>query len=235
MRDEPALRRQWALICALTSRRRPLTVREMAGEAGVSLKTVRRDLELFRSVGFPLEESTGEYGRKTWKITGTGGGPPLSFAFDEAAALYLGRRLLDPLAGTPFGEAARSAFQKIRAALGPTALEYLARFASVFHHTGFHTHDYARRNGLIADLQVAIEDGKTVNLLYRSERATRPSYREVHPYGLVQHGGALYLVALDPVAERVKHYKVDRIDDAEVTGMACRRPEGFDLADHLRS
>src|SRR4051812_5943543 len=107
MPEEPPLRRQWILLKALASRHYGLTVRGMAAEVGVSEKTIRRDLDTFRSVGFPLEETVGEYGRKTWRIKEDGNHPPLSFSFDEAIALYLGRRLLEPLAGTLFWEAAQ--------------------------------------------------------------------------------------------------------------------------------
>lgn len=125
MRSETSLRRQWIVLRALSSRHYGLTVREMAEEMGVTEKTIRRDLDTFRGAGFPLEETIGEYGRKTWRIKGTGGQPPLSFSFEEAIALDLGRRLLEPLSGTVFWEAARCAFQKLRAALGPKALDYL--------------------------------------------------------------------------------------------------------------
>ena len=80
--------------------------------------------------------------------------------FDEAVALYLGRRLLDPLAGTAFGDAARRAAEKVRATLGRAAMEYLDRFAGFFHATAFGAHDYARRTEVIDALLVAIEDGR---------------------------------------------------------------------------
>ena len=53
--------------------------------------------------------------------------PPaeLSFTWDEAAALYLGRRLLEPLMGTIFWQAARAAFKKIQAVLEPAPRAYL--------------------------------------------------------------------------------------------------------------
>jgi len=234
VRDESSLRRQWLLLKALSSRRLGLTVREMAEELGVVDKTVRRDLSLFRSVGFPLEESVGEFGRKTWRIA-VGTRPALSFTFDEAVALHLGRRLLAPLAGTAFGDAARRAADKIRATLGRPALEYLDLFAGFFHATAFGSHDYARRNDVIDAVLVAVEDGRAVRLLYRSERETAPSHREVHPCGLIYHAGALYLAALDPGQGRIKHYKVDRIEDAEALDRPSRRPAEFDATAHLAS
>lgn len=232
MRDERSLRRQWILLRALSSRRIGLTVREMAAEVGAAEKTIRRDLALFRRVGFPLEESVGEYGRKTWRIASVGGQPP-SFGFDEAAALYLGGRLLDPLAGTPFGAAARSAAAKVRAMLGRSALEYLDRFAGHFHLTAVDAHDYTRHAELIDGLQVAIEDGHAVQLRYRAEREASATDREVHPLGWIYHRGALYLIALDPAAGRVKHYKVDRVEAATTLERRFLRPEGFEAESHL--
>jgi predicted DNA-binding transcriptional regulator YafY len=233
--DEPALRRQWILLKTLSNRHQGLTVREMAADLGVNQKTIRRDLDLFRGLGFPLEDAVGEFGRKTWRIKGGGNQPPLSFSFDEAVALHLGRRLLEPLAGTLFWDAARRASQKVQASLGRVALDYLDRFSGFFHHTAFGTHDYSKRAELIDTLQLAIEDGKAVRILYRSERAAGPAGRDVSPYGLIYHRGALYLIALAAGEGKVKHFKLDRIEAAEVSTSPSVRPEGFDLATHLGS
>jgi predicted DNA-binding transcriptional regulator YafY len=205
----------------------------MAGEAGVTEKTIRRDLDLFRSVGFPLEEEAGEFGRKTWRMRREPTGPPLAFSTDEAAALFLCRRLLEPLAGTLLWEAVQNALSKVRATLSPLALDYLSTLDRVLFSTTSGAHDYSARGETIDLLQVSIEDRKCVRLLYRSERSVEASWREVHPYGLVQHRGALYLVALDPAMERVKHYKVDRIEDAEDCPTPFRMPPGFALEHHL--
>ena len=216
MPDDSSRRRQWLLLKALSSRRLGLTVREMAADLGVTDKTIRRDLALFRGLGFPLEERVGEFGRKTWRIVGARDQPPLAFRYDEAIALYLGRRMLDPIAGTPFWEAAGNAFRKIRAVLGDGALAYIDRFSGLFHRTGVGLHDYASQSELIGDLLVAIEDGKQTRLRYRSEGMAEATDRVVHPYGLIDHRGALDLVALDPQDGKLKHDKVGRIEAAEV-------------------
>src|SRR5580698_9408562 len=101
MPDETSMIRQWKLIRMLSARRYGLTIREMAREMKVGDRTIRRDLGLFRSVGFRLEETSGDRGCKTWRIPDEQGHPPLTFTFEEAAALYMGRQFLEPLAGTP--------------------------------------------------------------------------------------------------------------------------------------
>ena len=234
MRVETAMLRQWSILITLSARRLGATVRELAADAGVTEKTIRRDLNHLR-VGFPIEEEVGEFGRKTFRITDSGKLPPLRFSLDEAVALYLGRRLMEPLAGTPVWDAAQNAFRKIQATLGPTAREYLARFGMLFHQTAVGRHDYGARTEVIDDLQFAATELRVTRILYRSEGAAEPVYRDLHPYGLIHHRAALYLVARDRDVEKVKHYKIDRIEDVEVGPAFFRRPPDFDLGDHLRS
>lgn len=109
MARESALVRQWTLLRVLSDRHEGAAVRDLAAEMRVSQRTVHRDLETFQAVGFPLEEIVEEFGRKRWCLDPAKTQVSLGFTFDEAIALYLGRRFLDPLAGTVFWEAAQRA------------------------------------------------------------------------------------------------------------------------------
>ena len=109
MSENAPLVRQWILLRRLSSHRLGLTVREMADELHVNQKTIRRDLETFQQAGFPLEEIPQDHGRKAWRLAPDRNPPGLNFAYDEALALYLGRRFLEPLAGTPFWTASQPA------------------------------------------------------------------------------------------------------------------------------
>jgi predicted DNA-binding transcriptional regulator YafY len=70
MASDPQIIRQWLLLTLLASRRQGLAVRELAEELNVGEKSIRRDLETLRGVGFALEETVGERGRKTWRLPG---------------------------------------------------------------------------------------------------------------------------------------------------------------------
>jgi predicted DNA-binding transcriptional regulator YafY len=233
MPDIPPLIRQWTILRALAAHDQGVTVREMAERMGVNQKTIRRDLELFRDLGFPLEEVVGGRGKKTWRMASDFSQPPLAFSFDEAVALYLGRRFLEPLAGTLFWEAAQRAFRKIHATLGRQALEYLEQFHLLFHSTAFGAGDYSRKAELIDALMVAIEDRKAVHIAYQSQRSTEPATRDVYPYGLAYHKGSLYLIAFAPEHGEIRHYKVDRMEEVEVSKFPFRRPADFDVREHL--
>ena len=233
MADQLPLVRQWVLLRTLCSRHYGVTIKDMVHELGVSEKTIRRDLETFQAAGFPLKEVVGEFGRKTWHIEAGKAEPGLNFAYDEAIALYLGRRFLEPLAGTMFWEAAQRAFKKIRATLGADALKYIDQFGTMFHQTMVGAGDYTKKAELIDELMVGIEDRKAVFITYQSLRATEPVTYDIYPYGLIYHRGALYLVGRSPQREEICHWKVSRIEDAEVTKVHFQRPEDFDLQQHL--
>ncbi|NLX96741.1 MAG: WYL domain-containing protein [Rhodopirellula sp.] len=232
MAEQLALVRQWLLLRTLSARRYGCTVKELAEEAAVSEKTVRRDLITFQQAGFPLQETVCPRGLKRWKLDITAE-PALTFTFDEAVALYLGRRLMEPLAGTLFWEAAQRAFRKVRAMLGGERLKYVDRFAAMFHQTSPGAGDYSNHGEIIDQLVLGIEDRRAVFLTYQSLRATESVTYDAYPYGLIYHRGSLYLVGWSPDHGEIRHWKVDRIENAEVTEFPFQRPDDFDLAAHL--
>ncbi len=234
MTDEPSLIRQLILLRILETRRYGVTIKEIARELGVTQRTIHRDFERFRLLGYQIVESTGDHGRKSWRLADAGKMPPLVFTWDEALVLYLGRQLLEPLAGTTLWEAAHTAMRKIRASLTEQWLEYLDGFAGIFHWSQRGTADYAAKAEIIDTLMVAIEDCQTTRITYQSQHADEPAPREVHPYSLTRHKtGALYLVAFAPEHKQVRSYKVNRIAAVEPQKRKFERPPDFDAAKHL--
>ncbi len=199
----------------------------------VGEKTIRRDIEAFQIVGFPVIETSGQFGRKSYRIAPERNQPGMAFAFDEAIALYLGRRFLEPLAGTMFWEAAQRAFKKIRATLGKEALKYVDQFAAMFHRTMVGAGDYSQKADLIDDLMVAIEDHRAVFITYQSLRATEPVTYDIYPYGLTYHRGSLYLVGHAPQHDAIRHWKVDRIEEVKLEELRFNRPRDFNLSEHF--
>jgi len=233
MAEQLPLVRQWTILRTLSARRLGVTVKELSQEMRVNEKTIRRDLETFQTLGFPLKERVGKFRRKHWRLEAGDNAFGLAFAFDEALALYLGRRFLDPLAGTMLWEAAQRAFRKIRAMLSADALRYIDRFSGLFHQTMVGAGDYAKHSATIDNLMVGIEDCRAVFITYQSMRATEPVTYDIYPYGLIYHRGALYLVGRSVQRDEICHWKVTRIEAAELTPVHFQRPEGFDLRQHL--
>ena len=234
MSDSAPLLRQWTLLRILSARRQGVTLKELSQEAGVSSKTIQRDLNLLRRLAFPITETVGEFGRKYWKLDGTGGVPALGFTLDEAAALYLGRQFLEGLAGTFFWSAANSAFRKIQASLGEPAVRYLGKLASAVYLNTHSLTDYSRRAELIDQLMVAIEDRRLTVITYQSLRSTEPvTLYDIHPYALVHHRGALYVIGWSKDHNAIRVFKVDRITAVDVLKLQFERPADFDPEKYL--
>jgi len=234
MSHESPLTRQWILLRILSSRRYGATAKELAEELEVSLKTVRRDLTALQTAGLPVEEVVLDRGLKRWRIDPQRWQVAMGFAFDEAVALYVARRLLEPLAGTPFWDAARSALKKTRSTLSAAALDYIDRFAETFHRTRFGESDYSKKAALVEQLNQGIDDARAVFVTYQSLRSIEPATYPIHPYGLTFHRGSLYVVGWAPDHEQIRHWKVDRMKMAEVTQVRFNRPADFDLEEHFK-
>lgn len=232
MADISTLERQWRLLQLMIARRNGETVAGLAVELQVSGKTIRRDLALLQKVGFPLSELVGHKGLKRWKVSAEHGPPP-AIRWDEAATLYLSRRLMQPLAGTALADSWQSLTSKIELILSDEARRYLDRMAAMWFVTQPPAGNYTAHGCFIDSLTLAIEEHRLTLLTYQSQAATEPVTYEVHPYGLVLHRGSLYLVAYAPHHSEVRHYKVDRISDVDVQGLKFTKPTGFDLQSHL--
>jgi proteasome accessory factor B len=232
MSDLQPLLRHWVLLRLLSTRRQGATIRELSGETQTPDRTIRRDLQKLCSAGFPLTETRSEHGRKHWKLD-CDGLPQLNFTYPEALSLYLGRQFLEPLAGTYLWDGAQSAFLKIRSILPEPARKYLAKLASAFHQTTTGAGDYSQKGEILDVLMIGIEDRKFTTIVYQSAQATEPAGTCVYPYGLVNHRNRLYLVAFAPEHNEVRHYKVDRISEAELQDLRFTHPPTFDLQRHL--
>lgn len=234
MADQPLLLRHWMILRTLSARRRGATLRQLADEMGVSSKTIHRDLVLLGQLGFPLIGDVGFRGQKHWRLDQTKGLLQLQFTIEEAAALYLGRQFLEPLAGTYFFEGAQKAFQKIRATLGEAALRHLEKLAAAFYHTTHGWTDYSEKAQRIDDLVRAIEDRRLTVITYQSLQSTEPvSHCDIHPYCLVWHKHALYLIAWSADHGEIRTFKVDRISEVEVQQLQFQRPAQFDPQQYL--
>lgn len=232
---QDVLRRRLLILASLSHSELGITVRELAAEHQVDLKTIRRDLVLLRAIGCALEEITGKRNLKSWKLsTPPPGLPALKFNYLEVVALFLSHRLLDPLADTCLWKESRTAISKIRAHLDQSALKLIDRIAAGFHFTTGGHGSYSDQFELIEQLQLAVEDRRIAQVIYHPVRTGKPETYETYPLGFVYHRGLLYLVAHVPTRRGIRHFKINRMQHAEAWAFKFDPPAGFILSDHLK-
>ncbi|MES2788958.1 MAG: transcriptional regulator [Planctomycetota bacterium] len=231
--DRTRLGRQWQILVLLDKRDEGFTLKELATRYQTNEKTIDRDLKLLQSAGFPIESTNGPHGRKSWcRVAGLI--PSINLTLPEAAAIYLGRKLMEPLAGTSLWANAQQAYQKFQCTFDKRMLKYLDKLAQAFHATRFGTGNYSQYGKIIDDLMLAIENRKVVTLAYHSQDITEPVTRDIQPYHLVCHRGTLYLVAYAEARADFRKYKVDRVSSVEVDAKSLPFDlREFDLDEYL--
>jgi predicted DNA-binding transcriptional regulator YafY len=181
---------------------------ELAERLQVTDRTLRRDIERLRSLGYPVDAQSGVAGG--YGLAAGTHLPPLTLADDEALAISIALRTATNALSASIGEAALRALTKLERVFPPR----LRRRANALRDTITLLERPSPRVDpeLLATLAEACDERSVLCFGYRSHDA-RSSEREVEPAGLV-HTGAWYLVAFDRNREDWRTFRVDRIDAA---------------------
>jgi predicted DNA-binding transcriptional regulator YafY len=209
-------------LLSLLQGRREWSGGELAQRLGVTGRTVRRDIDRLRELGYPVTGTTGSGGG--YRLATGRNLPPLLLDDDEAVAIAVGLRTAAdaPVAGIE--EAAVRALAKLAQVLPPRLRQ---RVDSV----GRATVGVPRRGGppvdaaLLGELATACRDREVVVFEYRG-RDGAPSSRRVEPYHLVTGYGLWYLIGYDLHREGWRTFRLDRL--AELA-MVRRRFEPREL------
>src|SRR5260370_4862175 len=100
-------------IVQLLRGRRLTTAAHLAGRLGVSLRTVYRDVRDLSLSGVPVEGEAGV----GYRLRAGFDVPPLMFTLNEIEALAVGARMVEAWGGPVLADSARTAMEKIVAAL----------------------------------------------------------------------------------------------------------------------
>lgn len=217
-----------SLMWILADRRVERDIQSLATHFGTSEKTIRRDIVELRSSGVVILESLESNNRKSYWIDKTSL-PPLKLNFDEALAVFLGTSSLNAFHGTSLDHAARSALEKLRLHIGESESKYLDKLLPRIHSSkNFEVPGLER---CVADeLLVAIEDERAIFIEYLSAKSTEPLTYDIHPYGMAEHKGCLYVVGHSCHHDEIRTWKVDRILKAELTSFPFTRPAAFNIS-----
>ena len=192
---------------------------ELTARLGVSARTLRRDVDRLRSLGYPVDATPGTAGG--YRLAAGAHLPPLLLDDDEAVAIAVGLRSaasasIDGMEDTALpgaGEARAGAARPVAPAGARGA--HQRRVAAVVDDGPTVDAD------ALAVLALACRDHEQVRFDYRRRDGDDAS-RLVEPYQLVSTGRRWYLVAWDVRRDDWRTFRLDRLERASARGRAVR-------------
>ena len=221
--------RQWKLIRLLSESPSGLSLKTLAERLNTTSRTINRDLVVLQQAGVPLTEQIGPHGLKYWALSEKNPGKFASFSYDEAAALYLGRRFLEPLTQTFLWEAADSALKKIRSQLGSQPIRYLDRLLNVFRTTKVGKSRYTEKSELIDALILGCEEQREVVITYRSLSVEGEETYTIHPYEMEVCGSTIYVTGFSCKSNGLRLWKLERMSSALATDVRFEKPVDYEF------
>ena len=202
-------------LLSLLQGRRDWAGGELADRLEVSGRTIRRDVDRLRELGYPVDAVTGPSGG--YRLRAGAAMPPLLLDDDEAIAIAVGLRTAAGASVTGIEETAVRALVKLEQVLP----SHLRRRVQAL---GSSTMTLPFRGGPQVDPQhltviaAACRDRERLRFGYTA-RDSSESRREVEPHSLVNAGRRWYLVAWDCGREDWRSFRVDRLARPAATGV----------------
>jgi predicted DNA-binding transcriptional regulator YafY len=201
-------------LLSLLQGRREWPGGELAERLEVSARTIRRDVERLRALGYPVESLRGPAGG--YRLRAGSAMPPLLLDDEEAIAIAVGLRTAARASVSGIEETAVRALVKLEQVL-PSHLRRRVRALGSATFTlpaGGPTVDPQHLTVIAA----ACRDQERVRFAYRARDGT-DSRREVEPHSLINHGRRWYLVAWDRRREDWRTFRLDRLRNPASSGV----------------
>ncbi|MEU4575093.1 WYL domain-containing protein [Nonomuraea sp. NPDC023979] len=199
---------------------------ELAGRLGVTARTVRRDVERLRELGYQVHATAGAPG---YRLGAGGNLPPLLLDDEEAVAVAVGLRTAAQGSVAGIEETSLRALAKLERVL-PSRLR--RRVNAVQSMTVPMTgRAPAVDPDALAAIAAACRDHESLRFDYCGAGGAVTT-RVVEPHRLVATGRRWYLVAFDPGRDDWRLFRVDRVRLRTPNGprFTPRRPPDTDLA-----
>jgi len=193
-------------LLSLLQLRREWTGTELADRLEVGPRTIRRDIDKLRSLGYPIEAAPGVAGG--YRLGSGGELPPLLLDDAEAVAVAVGLRTAAAGTITGIEETSIRALAKLEQILPPRLRRRVSALSQATSAFGI---DGPRIDpDLLATLAGACRDSQLLRFGYTSGDQRR-SRRRVDPAAVVYTGYRWYLVAFDLDRDDWRTFRIDRI------------------------
>jgi predicted DNA-binding transcriptional regulator YafY len=217
-------------LLSLLQVRRDWTGPELAGRLSVDVRTIRRDVDKLRSLGYPVTSLPGATGG--YQLGAGAELPPLLLDDDEAVAVAVGLRTAANGTVAGIEETSVRALTKLEQIL-PTRLGRRVR-ALQAHTTPLIAAGPMVDPETLTIIAAACRDQQQLRFTYAPTQG-EPTKRLVEPQGLVHTGRKWYLVAWDVSKEDWRTFRVDRITTEPTLAARCtpREPPAESLAEFV--
>ena len=195
---------------------------ELAAQLEVSPRTLRRDVDRLRELGYPVDATTGANGG--YRLAAGAHLPPLLLDDDEAVAIAVGLRAAAGASIEGIEDTSVRALAKLEQVLP----DQLRRRVNAVH-TNVSSMQWGVDTATVdadalAVLALACRDNEQVRFGYR-RRDGDEADRLVEPHNLVSAGRRWYLVAWDVRREDWRTFRLDRLETPRLGGVRFRPRE----------
>src|SRR6266513_3675991 len=201
-------------LLSLLQARRDWPGSELADRLGVSGRTIRRDVERLRELGYPVDSLPGPAGG--YRLRAGTAIPPLLLDDDEAIAIAVGLRTAARASVTGIEETAVRALVKLEQVLPAHLRRRVAALGSATITVPPPGPSVDPQH--LSVIAAACRDSECLRFAYRSRDGT-DTRREVEPHSLVNHGRRWYLVAWDRRRDDWRTFRIDRLTKPAPTGV----------------
>ncbi|MGH8945388.1 MAG: helix-turn-helix transcriptional regulator [Acidimicrobiia bacterium] len=205
-------------LLGLLEGRADWTAEQLAERLGVTTRTVRRDINRLRDLGYPVEAMAGPGGG--YRLGAGGKLPPLLLDDGEALAVALGLRFAATSSVGGLEDASLSALAKLEHVLPPRLRTRLGDVSEATVSTASVPSARVDHNSL-AVAAAAARSGQRLRFDY-TDGEGRHSERHVEPLPLVHTGTRWYLVAFDLDREDWRTFRLDRVARPRPTGIRSK-------------
>ena len=204
--------------------------RTLAEQIGVIPKTIQRDVTFMqKDLGLPIEYDSLRHGYHYARPVQDF--PLLKVSVGDVVALFLARKAITPIHGSPLEETLRESFRRLSSTLVGEVSFHWSDLDEVFS---------ARDSGVVpADVVLfekvarAILETCELKFDYRKIDGEEWEPRRLQPYHLTEFDGGWYVIGFDPDRKARRTFALQRIRRARPLKVRFLRPADFSLNDHL--
>lgn len=191
---------------------------ELAERLEISERTLRRDVDRLRELGYPVEAHRGIDGG--YQLAAGAALPPLAVDDDEAVAVAIGLRAAAQGSVAGIEESAIRALTKIVQVMPPRLRRRVDTLSAVTVPAVWGAGPSVDA-GVLTTLAQACRDEERMRFSYTAY-AGETTERHVEPHRLVSLGHRWYLVAYDLTRGDWRSFRLDRLRDPQGTGARFR-------------